>query len=135
MRRLSTAVVQRFCKPKVGGSIPSAGTMGRPPFHAIPNAKWGPASLPVPTSVRSAIRVSLKRCDHRLANLSVSLQGEGDGQDVRRFLAKGRLPVLVACSATRRSLSRALGNGLQRPSVEWRVLPEKNIVVRRTSNE
>ena len=25
--RLSTAVVQRFCKPKVGGSIPSAGTI------------------------------------------------------------------------------------------------------------
>ena len=28
--RLSTAVVQRFCKPKVGGSIPSAGTTGLP---------------------------------------------------------------------------------------------------------
>jgi hypothetical protein len=25
-RRLSSAVEQRFCKPKVGGSIPSAGT-------------------------------------------------------------------------------------------------------------
>ncbi len=26
MGRVSTAVVQRFCKPKVGGSIPSPGT-------------------------------------------------------------------------------------------------------------
>ena len=26
-RRLSTVVVQRFCKPKVGGSNPSAGTI------------------------------------------------------------------------------------------------------------
>jgi hypothetical protein len=26
-RRLSSAVEQRFCKPKVGGSIPSAGTI------------------------------------------------------------------------------------------------------------
>ena len=27
MSRLSTVVVQRFCKPKVGGSNPSAGTI------------------------------------------------------------------------------------------------------------
>ena len=33
--RLSSAVEQRFCKPKVGGSIPSAGTLpaNRPGFH------------------------------------------------------------------------------------------------------
>ena len=28
-RRVSTAVVQRFCKPKVGGSIPSPGTIAQ----------------------------------------------------------------------------------------------------------
>ena len=32
-RRLSSAVEQRFCKPKVGGSIPSAGTSN---FNTLP---------------------------------------------------------------------------------------------------
>ena len=32
-RRLSSAVEQRFCKPKVGGSIPSAGTTRKLLYH------------------------------------------------------------------------------------------------------
>jgi hypothetical protein len=35
-RRLSSAVEQRFCKPKVGGSIPSAGTSDLADIAALP---------------------------------------------------------------------------------------------------
>ena len=44
IRRVSTAVVQRFCKPKVGGSSPSPGTASRP--SAIPSGRTTSGTTP-----------------------------------------------------------------------------------------
>ena len=49
--RFSSAVEQRFCKPKVGGSIPSTGTI--PSRHFALNLAWQmlEVRLPVPILV------------------------------------------------------------------------------------
>ena len=45
--RVSTAVVQRFCKPKVGGSIPSPGTISSPPSPVVGRRSSGPVYGPI----------------------------------------------------------------------------------------
>ncbi|MDO7837378.1 hypothetical protein Q4610_20235 [Sphingobium sp. HBC34] len=82
-----------------------------------PNAKWGPALLPVPTSVGS--------CDPRPwqdaiigpAYPVLQPQGEAVEQAMLRFLAKGRHAGAIGhfIPDARRSLSRVPGNGSKRP--------------------
>lgn len=57
------------------------------------NAKWGPASLPVPTSVGSFDPRSRRgECDHRPGVVRMSsLWARGLHAVMHRFLAKGRL--------------------------------------------
>ena len=62
-RRISSAVEQRFCKPKVGGSIPSSGTKSySAAIHDRPERRfYTMSSAGNPVSMRTTLSVAIQK--------------------------------------------------------------------------
>jgi hypothetical protein len=100
--RFSSAVEQRFCKPKVGSSILSTGTMRRVPSLLAPDACHRPSSGCMPDVRRTALwaRRCLRRESRRII---LAFAARTASILIDRFLGDallGLLPVvrIIGCS-------------------------------------